>query len=183
MKITLILFLLSLTLAQRYLSEGGGPLPIADVYIQHMSRKGKTDFWKVNNDNWIVPISAHALIPGAITKVKFELLNGNRFEMGCVKANTQNGAYINKVGYVADSGTKVVFGEVMQYGSPASVGDVITMTVDLRPYENTLSFAKNGLDMGIAFQGLNLWGDEIYVYFAMLYKGHKLRVIGYEVEL
>jgi hypothetical protein len=38
------------------------------------------------------------------------------------------------------------------------VGDTITMTIDLRPYEGTVSYSKNGLPMGIAFSGLNYWG-------------------------
>jgi len=40
------------------------------------------------------------------------------------------------------------------------------MTIDMRPYQGTVSFAKNGLPMGIAFAGLHELGD-VYIYITI----------------
>ena len=55
------------------------------------------------------------------------------------------------------------------------------MTIDLRPFKNTVSFTKNGLDMGIAFMGLNYWGSEIYIMVDLWGKGGRIKVTKYEV--
>ena len=33
------------------------------------------------------------------------------------------------------------------------------MTIDLRPYKGWVSYTKNGQDLGIAFSGLEDWGQ------------------------
>ena len=55
------------------------------------------------------------------------------------------------------------------------------MSVDLRPYEHTLSFSKNGYDMGIAFGGLNLW-DNVHIFFKILKPEHRLKIVDYRVK-
>ena len=67
------------------------------------------------------------------------------------------------------------------YASRAYERDNITMTIDLRPYKNWVSYAKNGLDMGIAFAGLNDWGTEIYIMFGIFVQNHRLKILEYSV--
>ena len=87
----------------------------------------------------------------------------------------------NSVGYRVPSGTKVINGDDIAYASPAIAGDTISMTIDLRPFKNTVSFAKSGRDMGIAFMGLNYWGRDIYIMVDMWGRGGRIKVTNYEV--
>jgi hypothetical protein len=56
------------------------------------------------------------------------------------------------------------------------------MTIDLRPYKNTVSFAKNGLPMGIAYSGLNNWKTDIYIMFSIHNVNSRVRITDYSVE-
>jgi len=62
---------------------------------------------------------------------------------------------------------KWLFDDANSYGSTAIAGDKISMTIDMRSFEWTLSYAKNGLDMGIAHSGFNYWGTDIYFFFGI----------------
>jgi hypothetical protein len=73
-------------------------------------------------------------------------------------------------------------GDLIDYASPTVSGDKITMTVDLRTYKNKVSFARNGYDLGVAFSGLNYWGDDIYIMFSIWQINHRIKIIKYEVE-
>ena len=55
------------------------------------------------------------------------------------------------------------------------------MSIDLRPYKNEVSYAKNGVSMGIAFSGLNDWGEDIYIMFTLFDVGDRLKITGYTV--
>ena len=72
-------------------------------------------------------------------------------------------------------------GDNDKYGSEAIAGDKITMTIDTRPMEYSVSFAKNGLDMGKAFSGLNNWKVPIYILFSFIHIGDRIKIINYEV--
>jgi len=92
------------------------------------------------------------------------LVNGNEFLIGVGKVqNFDNlrihyaGSTSTSLGYNTYGGGKWINGDEIDYASPAKAGDKITMTVDLRPFKKTVSFAKNGLDLGEAFGGLNFW--------------------------
>ena len=57
------------------------------------------------------------------------------------------------------------------------------MMVDLRSEEYSLSYAKNGLDMGVAFGGLNYLGEEeVYMIIWLNKVGHRIRIVDYEVK-
>ena len=57
------------------------------------------------------------------------------------------------------------------------------MMVDLRSEEYSLSYAKNGLDMSVAFGGLNYLGEkEVYMIIWLNKVGHRIRIIDYEVK-
>jgi len=56
------------------------------------------------------------------------------------------------------------------------------MTIDLRPFKNTVSFQKDGRDMGRAFGGLNFWGDDIYIMVSLARVGTRIKIIKYTVE-
>jgi hypothetical protein len=100
-----------------------------------------------------------------VTKVTFRLISGNVFLIGCGKGQFSDilrtqfvGQFANSVSYATGNGEKHKNGDNIDYASSAVVGDTITMTIDLRAYEGTVSYSKNGLPMGIAFSGLNYWG-------------------------
>jgi hypothetical protein len=99
-----------------------------------------------------------------VTKVTFYLENRNGFNIGVgerdinIIKSTGNIYYLpNAAFYCCGDGQKYVRQDEggSGYSTPCSEGDKVTMTVDLRPYKNELSFAKNGLPLGIAFSGLN----------------------------
>ena len=79
------------------------------------------------------------------------------------------------------NGEKYKSGDAIDYASTAIAGDNITMIVDLRAYRNTLSFEKNGLAMGTAFGGLNVWGANIYIMFTIGSVGHRISITDYQV--
>eukprot|EP00178_Gracilaria_changii_P001998 TRINITY_DN12917_c0_g1_i1.p1 TRINITY_DN12917_c0_g1~~TRINITY_DN12917_c0_g1_i1.p1 ORF type:complete len:107 (+),score=2.83 TRINITY_DN12917_c0_g1_i1:141-461(+) len=105
-------------------------------------------------------MSAYPVQPNAVTKVNFKLITGITMMFGCGKKNTglcasqYVGQIPNTVSYYASNGLKQKNSITAAYGTAAVAGDTITMTIDLRPFENTVSFARNNLDMGIAFSGL-----------------------------
>jgi len=74
-----------------------------------------------------------------------------------------------------------MFGDAVDYTSSSAVGDKITMTIDLRTYKNTVSYARNGLDLGVAFAGLNIWKGDIYIMFGIHDVNSRSRIINYEV--
>ena len=107
------------------------------------------------------------MIPNVVTKVTFYMENGNSFNFACgqkdVEAMRKFGntwSFPNIVLYHPPNGRKYINMDPngIEYGSTAMEGDNITMTIDLRPYHNEVSYSKNGLPMGIAFSGLNNWG-------------------------
>jgi len=53
--------------------------------------------------------------------------------------------------------------------------------VDLRPYKNEVSYARNGLPLGIAFSGLNAWGD-IYIMLTFHRGNDRIKIVEYSVE-
>jgi len=55
------------------------------------------------------------------------------------------------------------------------------MTVDLRPYINEISYAKNGLPLGIAFSGLNDWKD-LYIMVTFHLLNDRITITDYSVE-
>jgi len=69
----------------------------------------------------------------------------------------------------------------VDYTTPLIQGDTVTMTIDLRPYNNTVSFARNDLDLGVAFAGLNMWKGDIYIMFGIHAVDHRMRIVNYEV--
>ena len=89
----------------------------------------------------------------------------------------------NTVSYHLRYGSKFRQGSWwVPYASPAVAGDTIEMTIDLRPQTGgQVSFAKNGLDMGVAFSGLSYWGD-IYIMFSILSVNHRIKVVSYTVQ-
>lgn len=83
--------------------------------------------------------------------------------------------------YLTSNGNKGKPASSTGYSSAAVQGDNITLTVDLRPFENTVSFAKNGLPMGIAASGINRWNEDIYIVFAMYKIGQQIKIVDYYV--
>ena len=79
------------------------------------------------------------------------------------------------------NGEKYKSGDAIDYASTSMAGDNITMIVDLRAYRNTLSFEKNGLSMGTAFGGLNVWGADIYIMFSLHYVNCRVSITDYQV--
>ena len=80
------------------------------------------------------------------------------------------------------NGEKYINGDYIDYASQAITGDTITMTVDLRPFKKTVSFAKNRISLGRAFGGLNFWGDQIYIMISIGVVGHRIKIPRYEVQ-
>ena len=108
--------------------------------------------------------------------------------IGCGKAQFSHilqtqyvGLFDNSVSYYSANGTKFKNADSIPYASPARAGDTITMTIDLRPFRNTVSYAKNGLPMGIAFSGINVWGD-VYIMFSLAHINERIQIVSYEVE-
>ena len=56
------------------------------------------------------------------------------------------------------------------------------MTIDLRPYENKVYFARNGLNMGVAASGIDNWNTDIYIYLSIVYADDRIRITDYYVE-
>ena len=97
-------------------------------------------------------------------------------QTGCV------GFMPNTVCYYNQDGKKWKDGDASEYGSTSIAGDKITMTIDTRPEEYSVSFAKNGLDMGVAYSGMNNWNTPIYIMFSLHNAGDRIKIINYEVE-
>jgi hypothetical protein len=132
--------------------------------MSDIARSGKTDFWKVDGNYWSTIISSYPVRPNAVTKVTFMLISGNSFLIGCGKGQFSDilrsqhvGQFANSVSYYTGNGEAYKNNDSIDYASPAIAGDKITMSIDLRPYEGTVSYSKNGLPMGIAFSGLEYW--------------------------
>ena len=173
--------LLGLSSGQTFLPKEGD-LPISDVYAVDITRSGRNDFWKTNSDGFTYILSAYPVRMNAVTQVTIYLVVGNQFGLGCANINKSNGQYINHLSYGVNNGLKWKNGFGLDYASAAIAGDKITMTIDTRPFQYTLSFAKNGLDMGIAFSGLNLLGeDQIYIIIWMNKVKDRIKIVDYKV--
>ena len=182
-----LISIISPILPQQYLPKERGYLPMCDLYAINIARSGDTDFWKVDANGWTTVSSAYPVRPNAITKVTFKLINGDHFMFGVGTAQFNSvlgsqfvGQFGNSVSYHNHNGMKYKFGDGDSYGSTAGPGDNITMIVDLRAYKNTVSFEKNGLSMGIAYGGLNVWGADIYIMFSIYY-GYRVSITDYQV--
>ena len=178
-RLVTILALLALAVTQEYLPKEG-PMPICDVFTKDIARSGINDFWKVDQNVWSLVFSALPIRPNVITEVTFYLVNGNGFGIGCGRLDKTNEG-IDGVGLATDTGLKWNKNGPDAYSSPAIAGDKIKMTIDMRPMKYTLSFAKNNLDLGIAYGGLNLYRSDIYIYFGINQVGHRIKVIDYKV--
>ena len=184
--VSLLFFALVLVSAQEYLPLD--QLPWNTLVANNIGNSGTSEFWKVDKDGSSTIISAYPVRPNSITKVTFYLVNGNSFIIGCGKGgnlstmpNTVVGYRPNSVGYRVPFGTKLINGDSDDYATPANAGDTVSMTIDLRPFKNTVAFAKNGIDMGIASMGLNYWGRDIYIMVNLWAKGGRIKVTNYEV--
>ena len=192
-KTLLLLTLVTLTITQQtqmYLPKQLNFLPVNDLYMSNVARSGKTDFWKVDDNYWTTITASYPVRPNSITKISFKIISGQLFLIGCGKAqftdtlsNQHVGQFPNSVGYYTGNGKKYKNNDGIDYSYGAIAGDTITMTIDLRPFENTVSFAKNGLPMGIAFSGIDVWGD-VYIMFSLGYGyvGQRIQIGSYEVQ-
>ena len=159
----LLTTIISVILAQTYLSKEG-PIPICDFYTEGVARSGDNEFWKIV-DGWKNIISSYPVRPNAVTKVTFQLVTGNYFMLGC--ANMPDLSYVKRIlgtwpnshGFHTVDGNKYNNGLLppIPYAAPTKEGDNITMTIDLRPMQKTVSYAKNGVSLGVATGGLNFW--------------------------
>jgi len=189
MKIIMLMFMLSLALAQEYLPKEGN-VPFCDAYTDGIARSGDSDFWRYGTKGWKNIISSYPVRPNSITKITFFQVIGNYFMIGCGKlpdlsymSSRYIGQFANSLGFHTISGFKYNNGLLpTAYSSATAAGDKITMTIDLRPFKKTVSFAKNGLSLGIALGGLNFWGDDIYIMVGIFMPGHRIKVIDYQVE-
>lgn len=71
--------------------------------------------------------------------------------------------------------------EVADYTNPFVEGDNITMTIDLRPFKCDLSYARNGLPLGIAFGGLEDWRTNLYIMVTLFGLNDRIKITGYRV--
>ena len=188
-KTLLLLTLVTLTITQQtqmYLPKQLNFLPVNDLYMSDVARSGKTDFWKVDGNYWTTITASYPVRPNVVTKISFKV--SGSFMIGCGKAqftdtlrNQYVGHFPNSVGYYTHNGEKYKNGDNIDYSSGTNAGDTITMTIDLRPFENTVSFAKNGLPMGIAFSGIDVWGD-VYIMFSVGVVNERIQIGSYEVQ-
>jgi hypothetical protein len=131
--------------------------------------------------------------PNAITKVTIYLEDGAASHLGVGKKKDhrtlQSGDLCwipDTVSYWTPSGTKLKYNvlenkcESSVYGSPAFEGDNITMTIDMRPYRGSVSFAKNDLPMGIAYAGLHEWED-VYIMMTLYHPNNRIKIVDYQV--
>ena len=192
-KILILLLALSLSVfGETFLPKQWGYLPMNTLYAKNMARSGTDSFWKTasgSDPNWGgTIISSYPVVPNAVTKVTVYLETGDRFHIAVGQKNVPllyskgNPWYFpNTVSYLPQDGSKMVDQNASPYASRAYEGDNITMTIDLRTYRGWVSYAKNGLDMGIAFSGLNDWGTDVYIMFGILYQNHRLKILEYSV--
>ena len=180
--------LISIIFSQQYLPKERGYLPTCDLFMTNIARSGDTDFWKVDGDGWATVSSAYPVRPNAVTKVTFKLVNSNHYMFGVGTAQFNSnlesqyvGNFAKSVSYHTINGEKYKSGDAIDYASTSMAGDNITMIVDLRAYRNTLSFEKNGLSMGTAFGGLNVWGADIYIMFSLHYVNCRVSITDYQV--
>lgn len=178
-----------LTHAQTHLPKEP-PLPWCNLYATDTVTSNMTDYWKVNAHGWSTVVSAYPIRPNAVTTVTFQNVNGGSAMIGVgvlpdatILRTQYVGLFPNSVAFSPFTGKKVFYGGFVDYSTPCVNGDTITMTVDLRPYQNTVEYAKNGLSMGVAFAGLNMWAGEIYLMFSIHAMTHRLRVTNYSVVL
>jgi hypothetical protein len=191
--ILLLLATAILTSCQQYLPKEPGFLPMSDLYTRDTARSGLNSFWKVDQAEFSLLISSLPVRPNAITKVTIYLEDGATSHLGVgMKKDPQTleGGDICRmsgiVSYWSPTGNKCKWianggrAEQTVYGTPAFEGDNITMTIDMRAYQGSVSFAKNGLPMGIAYAGLHEWGD-IYIYITLYYPNNRIKIIDYQV--
>lgn len=85
------------------------------------------------------------------------------------------------IGFVAFNGVKYVNSIPMSYGSSVTVGDNLTIKVDLRPLAMNVEFFKNSVSMGLAYGGLEDWKD-IHIGLSFGQNGMSVKIIDYQVS-
>ena len=76
------------------------------------------------------------------------------------------------------TGKKYKNGQPVDYISPVGYSDtVVTLTIDLRPFESTVSYSIDRSYKEIAYSGINYWGD-VYVMFSLKNVGSKISIDG-----
>ena len=195
-KVFILLLALSLSVfGETFLPKQSDYLPVSTLYANDIVRSGTDSFWRSANPNpssdgiWGgTIISSYPVRPNAVTKVTVYMETGDRFHIAVGRKNIammmSNGdpwTYPNTVSYWTQTGGKCKNIRISPYGSRAYEGDNITMTIDLRPFKGWVSYAKNGLDMGIAFSGLEDWGTDVYIMFGIFNQNHRLKILEYSV--
>ena len=187
-KLCLVLVLTVLATAQQYLPKESDYLPMNNLYAKDICRSGRKSFWKCQKDGETTITSAYPIRPNAMTKVTFYLENGYGFNFGVgerdiniLKSKGNIYYHPNVVLYSCGDGQKYVYQDGSDYSTRCSEGDNVTMTVDLRAYKNEVSFARNGLPLGIAFSGLNDWKD-LYIMISIFLKDTRIKITDYSVE-
>jgi hypothetical protein len=188
-KLLLILWLglAFLASAQQFLPKESNYLPTNDLFSVNIARSGRNSFWKVDGHGWSSVISSKPVRPNSITKITFYLEKGATFHLGVTKKDLSQLAkgdpcvMANTVAYYTPTGNKCKGSDQAAYSSRAYEGDNITLTVDTRPYKYEVSYAKNGLPMGISYSGLDEWGDDIYIIFAIHYVEERITLSDYTV--
>ena len=104
--------------------------------------------------------------------------------IGCGKdlsdlLSTQHvGQFPNSVALSTLTGKKYKNGQPVDYISSVGYSDtVVTLTIDLRPFESTVSYSIDRSYKGIAYSGINYWGD-VYVMFSLKNVGSKISIDG-----
>ena len=159
-----------------------GPLPMCDVFAKNVARSpnGSNDFWKVDVVEWSNLYSALPIRSTAITTVDFFLVHGNDFSIGVATVDTLTGQVATALTFHTKSGKKVVYGDHVDYSTPCIAGDSIKMTINMLPNVWTLSFARNGVDLGVAFSGLNRLG-QVFILLALAVPGERIKITDYQV--
>ena len=192
-KILFLAFLVILAHTQQlkqYLPKSGR-LPMTTIFSYRMSLAGDNDFYlnHYENDRYISVISSYPVRPNSVTKVTFMLVRGRRILLGCGRGHMSDilnsqfaGQLPQTIGYHPNNGAVYNQGVGVRYASTADQGDNITMTIDLRPFQNKVSFARNGLDMGVAASGIDNWNTDIYIYLSIVYADDRIRITDYYVS-
>ena len=176
----IIAVLLCLVLAQELGKTG--PLPMCDIFVKNVARNpnGSNDFWKVDVVEWSHLSSALPIRSTAITTVDFFLVYGNDFSLGVATVDPLTGQVATALAFHTKSGKKVVYGDHVDYSTPCITGDSIKMTINMLPNVWTLSFARNGLDLGVAFSGLNRLG-QVFILLGLAVPGERIKITDYQV--
>jgi len=124
--------------------------------------------------NWTTLRTVYPVQDNIVTTVQMQVLQTKygsiRFGLLSKPDNIAGGIGIlpNSWAYDFSSGSKYLSGgSAIQYGSPGSLMDEITIKIDLTE-TGTLEYLKNGDSMGIAFSGLKQAGS-LYFAFSVAY--------------